>query len=180
MSYHSEAAKVRDLPNVMKYIMGNILDIGCGPDKITPDAVGVDGRKLEGVDFVTDRIMDLYSDISNNRDRLPYLYDTVFSSHFLEHIPNQYHAIWEWRRLLQHGGHLVLYLPDGDHYNNKDNFEHMVDMKYEPFMFWFRRAFCGEGKDFRGDNMPKMFELVDSGMDIGPDKYSFYVVARKV
>jgi hypothetical protein len=173
MSYHSEAAKVRDMPNVMQYVVGRILDIGCGPDKITPEAFGVDGRKLDGVDHVTDNPYLLANPVGRH-------WDTVFSSHFLEHLQDQFGAILEWRLCLEVGGHIVLYLPDGRHYDNKENPEHMIDMKYDDFMFWFKRSFCGEGKDFRGENLPKLFELVDSGMDVGQDRYSFYVVARRV
>jgi SAM-dependent methyltransferase len=174
MSYGSEAAKVRDLPHVMKYITGKVLDMGCGPDKISMDAFGFDGRDLPGVNFIGN---DPVTCISND---VGWDYDTVFSSHFLEHLRDQFSAIAEWRICLKDGGHLVLYLPDGRHYNNQENPEHMIDMRYDDFMFWFKRSFCGEGKDFRGNNMPKLFELVDSGMDVGPDRYSFYVIARKV
>lgn len=172
MAYSSEAAKVRDMPNVMKYVVGKIADMGCGPDKITPDAVGFDGRNLDGVDVVDDDLINI--------PKNDLIYDTVFSSHFLEHLPDQYGAVYSWHQILKHGGHLVLYLPDGRHYDNKENPEHMVDMKYEDFMFWFKRSFCGEGKDFRGNHLHKSFEIIDSGMDVGEDRYSFYVIARKV
>lgn len=174
MSYQSEASKVRDMPHVMKFITGKILDLGCGPDKITPLALGLDGRPLPGVDFViSDPITCIANDVGDD-------YDTVFSSHFLEHLRDQFGALAEWRICLKTGGHLVLYLPDGRHYNNQENPEHMIDMRYDDFMFWFKRSFCGEGKDFKGEHFPKLFELVDSGMDVGPDRYSFYVIARKV
>lgn len=183
MAYMSEAAKVRDLPEVMKYITGDILDFGCGGDKIVPHAIGIDGRKLPGVDVVSERlhefsfIFDLASaGFCVEEDRK---WDTIFSSHLLEHLVEPYAAIIAWASLLKQGGHLILYLPDGDHYDNKANPEHMVDMKYEPFMFWFRRAFCGEGKDFKGEHLPAQFELVDHGLDVGEDRYSFYLVARK-
>lgn len=171
--YHSEADKVRDLPDVMKYITGSIIDIGAGHDKITTGAIGVDGRHMEGINLVTD---DPYS----LEDAISMRFDTVFSSHFLEHLSDQYRAIKSWSLLLVPGGHLVLYLPDGDHYNNKENLEHVVDMKYDPFIFWIKRAFCGEGKDFRGDHLPKIFDLVDSGMDLRENCYSFYCVLKKI
>jgi SAM-dependent methyltransferase len=178
MAHHSEAAKVRDLPNVMKYITGQIIDIACGNEKITPEAVGVDGRDLPGVDIVTDDLITLWdTQLYGERARN---YDTVFSSHFLEHVPDPYHYIMSWQNCLKPGGHLVLYLPDGDHYNNRENEEHMQDMKYAPFLFWFRRSFCGEGKDFRGNHFPKVFDLVEHGMDVGEQRYSFYIVSRKV
>lgn len=176
--YHSEADKVRDMPNVMQYVIGRIADIGCGHDKITPDAFGIDGRALEGVNYVTDAPISLYEQLSDSCSEWPF--NTVFSSHFLEHIANQYGAIMDWRGILNEGGHLVLYLPDGRHYNNQENPEHMIDMNYDQFIFWFKRSFCGEGKDFRGNHFNKMFELVDSGMDVGEHRYSFYVIAMKV
>lgn len=168
--YHSEAAKFREL-DAMKYVVGDVLDIGCGDDKIIPSAVGFDGRSLPGVDLVQDDPYDLVS--------VDWM-DTVFSSHFLEHLADQYAAIMEWSQCIRVGGHLVLYLPDGDHYNNKENPEHMVDMKYEPFLFWFKRAFCGEGKNYKGEHLPKLFELVDSGMDVRENCYSFWIAARRV
>jgi SAM-dependent methyltransferase len=174
MSYHSEAAKVRDMPHVMKYIKGVVYDMGCGPDKIIPGAIGVDGRRLDGVDVV-------HSDPSTYSYNMDdYVCDTVFSSHFLEHLPDQWGAVKAWSDMIRPGGHLVLYLPDGRYYDNKENLEHMVDMNYEQFMFWFRRSFCGEGKNFRGEFLKKSFDVVDSGMDIGDDRYSFYVIAKKV
>lgn len=180
-TYHSEAAKVRDLPRVMQYITGKVLDIGCGPDKITPDAIGVDGRDLPGVDHVFELGEDSKDVIEailgkHNGEK----FDVVFSSHFLEHMMDQYRTVRHWRLAIKPGGYLVLYLPDGNHYDNKENPEHMVDMKYEPFMFWFQRVFCGEGKDFKGNPLKKLFEVVESGMDVGDDRYSFYVVARRV
>jgi hypothetical protein len=181
MAYMSEAAKVRDLPQVMKYITGEVLDVACGGDKIIPSAVGFDGRALPGVDIFGDHD-DIWEKIRSFRKdkRFTNVFDTIFSSHFLEHCPDQWGTIYDWSMMLKSGGHLVLYLPDGDHYDNKGNPEHMVDMKYEPFMFWFKRALCGEGKDFKGEHLSRMFELVDHGLDIGEDRYSFFLVAKKV
>ena len=169
----SEAAKFRTL-DAISYVTGRIIDIGCGHDKITPDAIGWDGREMPGVDIVSD---DPYK-IKTFQTWLDF--DTVFSSHFLEHLANPYAALMEWRELLKPGGHLVLYLPDGDHYDNKENKEHMQDMRYADFVFWFSRAFCGEGKDFKGNDMPKLFDLVTVGTDYGDNRYSFYVVAKRV
>jgi trans-aconitate methyltransferase len=165
----SEAAKVRDMPEVMKYITGLVADVGCGTDKITWDAIGYDGRQLPGVDFNTPMCW-----------LQPMFVDTVFSSHFLEHIPSPFDYIMNWHENLKLGGHIVVYLPDGRYYNNHENMEHLVDMNYDQFLFWFRRVFCGEGKDFRGNNLPKLFELVLHKLDVGDDRYSFVIVARKI
>lgn len=171
--YYSESEKVKDLPNVMQFITGRILDVGCGEHKIIPEAVGVDGRPLPGVDIICDSTDQIY-DYANE------WFDTVFSSHFLEHCEDQYATIEDFYFLLKMGGHLVLYLPDGRHYNNQENPEHMIDMNYDQFMFWFKRAWCGEGKNFRGEHIRKRFELIAHGMDVGPDRYSFYVIAKRV
>lgn len=177
MAYHSEAAKVRDMPNVMQYVQGKIIDIGCGPDKITEDSYGIDGRDLPGVNYITDDVLTL----SKQMEGCQFMpFDTVFSSHFLEHIAADYAALKDWSRLLKTGGHIVLYLPCGTKYNNHENLEHMRDITYEQFMFWFRRAFCGEGKDFRGNHIPKIFDLIEHGTDYGDDRYSFYVIGRRV
>lgn len=176
-AYKSEADKVRDLSQVMQYIKGTVVDVGCGDDKIVPRAFGIDGRDLPSVNYVTDDVLTLDIQLESCADAP---FDTVFSSHFLEHISDQYRAILSWTFHLKPGGHLVLYLPDGRYYDNKQNLEHMVDMNYEDFMFWFKRSFCGEGKDFRGNYIPQMFELIDSSLDVGQDRYSFYVIARKL
>lgn len=181
MAFMSEAAKVRELPDVMKYIMGEVLDVACGGDKITPEAIGFDGRYLPGVDIIGNHD-DIWIKVRDFRKDSHFLkvFDTIFSSHFLEHCPDQYGTINQWTMMLKSGGHLVLYLPDGDHYDNKANPEHMIDMKYETFMFWFRRCFCGDGKNFKGEHLPKMFELVDHGLHVGEDLYSFFIIAKKV
>jgi SAM-dependent methyltransferase len=173
MGYGSEAAKVRELPQVMQYVYGCIIDIGCGHDKIVKNSFGVDGRQLPGVDLVVDTPY-----LDWNEESKPY--DTVFSSHFLEHLPDQYGVVKSWAGLLRTGGHLVLYLPDGGYYNNRENVEHCIDMKYSEFMFWMRRSFCGEAKDFRGDHLPKILEEVSSGMDLRPDCYSFYAIFKRI
>lgn len=172
IAYRNEADKVTHLPHVMKYITGKILDIGCGDGRITEDAFGVDGRTLPGVGCVTDNPYDINFIIGSN-------WDTVFSSHFLEHLYDQYGAVSDWIKCVKPGGYLVLYLPDGRHYDNHENKEHMVDMNYDDFIFWFKRTFCGEGMDFRGHHMHKVMHLVDSGLDVGEQRYSFYVIARK-
>lgn len=175
----SETAKVRELPQVMEYVIGDILDVGCGTDKLVPEAIGFDGRKLPGVDLVGEyeSLFDLLIDL---RGEACQSFDTVFSAHFLEHCSNQFDVIDDIAFVLKSGGHLILYLPDRNHYNNSENEEHMIDMNYTDFMFWFRRSFCGEGKNFKGEYLRKVFEVVDSGMDVGDDRYSFFVVAKKI
>jgi SAM-dependent methyltransferase len=175
MGYGSETAKIRD--KVIQYLNGFIIDIGYGGDPVTKDAFTIDGRELPGISFLTDNLYTLHEQLHG---QIPQA-DVVFSSHTLEHLSDHFGAISSWSRLLRSGGHLILYLPDGRHYNNRENPEHMVDTKYEDFMFWFERSWCGVGKDFRGNNFTPTFRLIESGTDVEEeDKYSFYVVAQKI
>lgn len=171
MAYGSETAKIRD--KVSKYLSGKIYDIGCGHDKICPNATGIDGRPVFEGGVVQEGLVNFPENVQGTLD-------VVYSSHTLEHMENDYATLVAWRNLLKPGGLLILYLPDGRYYNNYNNLEHMRDYQYEQFMMFFRRAFCGEGKNFRGEFLPKTFELIEDGPDVGEDKYSFYLVARKV
>lgn len=168
--YHSESGKVQDMPNVMKYIIGRVADIGAGQNKITHDCIAFDGRALDGINVVADGLY-IY-------DQQPF--DTIFSSHFLEHVINPSDYVLNWWMNLNVGGYLILYLPSKEHYDSHENKEHMFNWSYEDFMFWFKRGFTGEGMNYKGEHLPKMFEVVESGMDVGEDRYSFFVIARKV
>ncbi len=75
---------------------------------------------------------------------------------------------------------MVLYLPERSHYDNYQNMEHLYNWSYEDFVFSFKRILCGEGKNFKGENLDPTFKFVESGTHYGPDLYSFYVVAEKI
>ena len=88
-----------------KYFGGDkqILDIGCGPDPITPGARGWDiergdgdGGKLAGVE-------------DNS-------FDIVFSSHFNEHLYDPLEGLLNQWRVLRPGGYLIFQVPDEDLY----------------------------------------------------------------
>lgn len=174
MPYMNEMEKIRD--RAMPYLYGKVIDIGCGGAKILPDAFGIDGRDLPGVDFITNNLYTLPEQLHGKIE----LAQAIFSSHVLEHLPDHYGAITSWSRLLKPNGYLILYLPDGRYYNNRENEEHLSDTDYDRFLFWFSRTFCGEGKNFRGDNFEAAFRLVEHGLDIGDDRYSFYIIAQKL
>lgn len=168
--YMNEVSKVMEMPDVMKYILGTVADIGCGPQKITPDAFGVDGRPLHGVDKV---MHGLYLHPTMGT------FDTIFSSHFLEHTPNPFDYMINWYEHLKEGGHVVLYLPEKTKYDNYNNPEHCHNWNLEDFIFWVKRSFCGEGKNYKGEHLRKYFELVDAYNDFGTDRYSFVVILKK-
>jgi SAM-dependent methyltransferase len=111
----NEAAKCRF--DVRPYVGEHGLDIGCGPQKLFPQLIGIDNLKdtgLFGIPMKPDFVV-------KDACRLPFkdgTYDTVFSSHTLEHIEDTRAALTEWWRLLVPGGHLILYLPHKDFYPN--------------------------------------------------------------
>lgn len=171
----TESAKIRE--RIAKYLVGEVVDIGCGDELVCPHAVGIDGRVFPHVQKTTTSLYDL----DTKFPELLESFDCCFSSHVLEHLPDHFRAILEWSKLLKSGGYFILYLPDGNHYKNKENPEHFHDTKYEDFIFWFRRTFCGEAINFTGHPyfLP-YFEIIEEGLDIGDNKYSFYLVAKKL
>jgi len=171
----TESAKIRSKIN--NYLVGEVVDIGCGDELVCPHAVGIDGRVFPHVQKTTTSLYDLDTKFPELLDS----FDCCFSSHVLEHLPDHFRAILEWSKLLKQGGYFILYLPDGDHYPNKENPEHFHDTKYEDFLFWFKRTFCGEALNFTGHPyfLP-YFEIIEYGLDVGDDKYSFYLVAKKL
>lgn len=160
MPYISETEKIR--PVIKKYLTGRIMDIGCGQDKVSQDAYGIDARKFPHTDFVTFDLYGLDQQIPHLRKSM----DVVYSSHVLEHIPNDVAAINEWSKFLKIGGYIILYLPDDRWYDNEANHEHIRSFTYPQFLRFFKRAF---------DHL----EVVESGEHHGNDLYSFYIVARK-
>ena len=112
----AEAFKIRF--DLIPYCGGSVLDLGCGPSKVFPHAVGVDNyteTRLFGIQMKPDIAVETC-------ERLPMLadasWDCVFSSHLLEHIVDYKAALAEWWRLVRPGGTLILYLPHRDLYPN--------------------------------------------------------------
>lgn len=159
--YFSETQKIK--PKIDKYLNGNIIDIGCGKHKITPEATGVDQVDHYGVvNYVTNHLDQLAS----VRPEWVGNFDVVYSSHCLEHVKDDLVSLKEWVSLLKPGGYLILYLPDDDHYDNDSNPEHLQRYTYLQFM---------KDKFLQLENVIE----VESGPHIGYDCYSFYVVGKK-
>lgn len=84
------------------YLTGKVIDIGAGEDLVTSGAERFDVEDGDA-NFIT-------------KYRLSETYDTVHSSHCLEHMYNPSNALNEWWSLIKPGGHLVLVVPDEDLY----------------------------------------------------------------
>jgi predicted SAM-dependent methyltransferase/ADP-heptose:LPS heptosyltransferase len=102
----NESGKVRF--DVIPYMRGRGVDLGCGPWKIFPHCIGVD--QIPGADICSPVTrLDQFADGSM---------DFVYSSHTLEDIDDTEATLREWWRLLKVGGYLILYLPHKNFYPN--------------------------------------------------------------
>lgn len=126
-----EASKIRW--ELVPYMHGKVLDLGCGAFKTFPHFIGVDnghhwGRASADVMVETCEKLDLFASQS---------VEMVFSSHLLEHIEYEKvpQTLKEWARVIKPGGHLVLYVPDEDEYPKVGEFganpDHKWNVNYE-------------------------------------------------
>jgi SAM-dependent methyltransferase len=80
---------------------GRGIDIGCGPDPVTPDA----------------RRFDLeHGDANLVSQHVKEQFDFVYSSHCLEHMHDPRMTILDWWKLVKPGGYLFVVVPDEDLY----------------------------------------------------------------
>ena len=104
--------------------------MGCGDEKICPEAIGVDIRRGKHVDISLDLsandALGIFSDD---------YFDYIFSSHTLEDFRCTKAVLAEWWRKIKVGGYLILYCPDADYYPRVDspgaNVEHKVDLYWQ-------------------------------------------------
>ena len=157
------ASNVRE--RAIPYLKGKGLDVGCGIEKILPDAIGIDS----GADYGETREKERHAwdDKRDAHDLSGYEnMDYVFSSHCLEHLDDWEKALKEWCRVLRPGGTLFLYLPWAEAF-------FMHSKEFRP----------GHKHDFSPDKIASFLEEI--GMKVvekstEPDNYgSFIVVARK-
>lgn len=98
----SKSNQYRDPEFFSKYMSGSVIDIGCGPDPVVPHA-----RPFDLIHGDASRIGEYLSDQS---------FDTVYSSHCLEHMPDVEEALMGWWRLVKPGGHMIVVVPHEDLY----------------------------------------------------------------
>lgn len=157
--YYSESQKI--YPKIEKYLKGLIVDIGCNQHKVVSHAIGIDHVSYPGVDYTTSDLDHLSEGVLKH---LAGNCDVVYSSHCLEHFQADVAAVMDWLKLLREGGLLILYLPDDRYYNNDSNPEHVQRYTHEKFVQFMKSL---------------QVEVVESGLDVGYDKYSFFIVVRK-
>ncbi|MBI5690657.1 MAG: class I SAM-dependent methyltransferase [Verrucomicrobia bacterium] len=82
-------------------LQGSGIDIGCGPDPVTPTV-----RRFDVTDGDANQITRFVSE----------QFDFVYSSHCLEHMKDPPAALRGWWSLVKPGGHLFFIVPDEDLY----------------------------------------------------------------
>ena len=103
------------------------LEIG-GPSEATGEVIYKNAKSVDNVIFSKETVWSTHdteykyydgkagkliiNDAVNITDVLTATYDFIFSSHSLEHIANPLKALHEWVRIVKHGGHLILVLPE--------------------------------------------------------------------
>jgi len=114
---------------VISYCRGIGLDLGCGEEKICPQAIGIDvnGEKADiNIDLSANDSLRIFSDCH---------FDYVFSSHCLEDFLTTEAILREWWRVIRPGGYLILYGPDPDYYprigTEGANPKHEKDLRWQ-------------------------------------------------
>jgi len=102
MNETSKTNKVRGTDFAHKFLQGKVLDIGCGKDMVCQWA-----QPFDQVHGDAQHIGEFLSKES---------YDTVYSSHCLEHMPDPLNALEQWWSLVKPGGFLVTVVPHEDLY----------------------------------------------------------------
>ena len=130
----AETAKTNHLrgPDFMqRYFGGRVLDIGCGDDLVVPLAEPFDMEQGDA-----NRVLDYLRAGS---------YDSVHSSHCLEHMHNPPQALADWWALVRPGGYLVLVVPDEDLYEqgvfpSRFNSDHRASFRLGGDSSWSSRS----------------------------------------
>ncbi len=100
MNEQSKSHNARLRNNDYRFLRGNVLDIGCGPDpiKLPPPAI-VTGWDLSNGDA---QYLEGLRDGS---------FDAVVSSHCLEHMKDVGVSLKNWARVLREGGYMYILVP---------------------------------------------------------------------
>jgi predicted SAM-dependent methyltransferase len=157
--------------NLEHYLAGRLLDIGCGPEPILPGATGMNIPEHPGV-------LALSANPESSDMRRSFqegYFDSVFSSHCLEHIRAPIlETLSHWLHFVKPGGFLVLWLPDERYYvcypenPKRRNESHLHYLTMDTFE-WYAEQLQGA----------RVLHLAPD-VDVRNGKYSFLAVFQKV
>ena len=102
--------KIKDSRYATRYLIGNGIDIGAGPDSLAQYYEFFPLIKSCRAWDLADGDAELMAGVADNT------FDFVHSSHCLEHMRNPRTALANWLRILKPNGHLICIIPDEDLY----------------------------------------------------------------
>jgi SAM-dependent methyltransferase len=111
-----------------------IVELGCGPNKTSPDTIGIDLLAMPGVDIVHNAEEGLHFIPDNSVDE-------ISSSHFLEHIVNFEMLMREIHRILKPGGLHKVMVP---HFSNPHYYS---DFTHKRFFGLYTFDYFSKAKD---------------------------------
>lgn len=102
--------KIKDSRYATRYLVGDGIDIGAGPDPLHHYYEFFPLMKSCRAWDLGDGDAELMATVPDSH------FDFVHSSHCLEHMRNVHVALENWVRILKPGGHLICIIPDEDLY----------------------------------------------------------------
>jgi len=161
-------------PFVRHLCIGYGLDIGCGIEKIVPEAIGVDFDRQYDITVHPRTISDTHcgweaylSTIADDS------VDYIYSSHLLEDYKEIGSVLLEWIRVIKRGGSLILYLPV------EDQFKEHCDRTGQMYNFAHHQNWKNAEDFWHGLSEEIREKLVLGEHEDGIGGYSFLIVARK-
>jgi len=95
---------------VLPHCSGMGVDVGCGPRKKYPYAIGIDLNRGGG------KVPEIICDVE--KEELPFrdeVLDYILCSHIVEHFGNPLDVLRKLMKKLKKGGNLLLIVPDANH-----------------------------------------------------------------
>lgn len=152
--------------------MGRVdLELGCANLKRNPNAIGIDMLDFEGVDVVGDvyEVLAAFPTAS---------VDSVYASHFIEHVPDLQGLLSELARVVKPGGQMELIAP---HFSNPYFYS---DPTHRSFFGLYTFAYLAQGSPFSRQvptydyDLKFSLERVDLGFKSPRPFYVRYAIKR--
>jgi len=100
----------RQLKKTVKYVHGDLLDVGCG-QRPYADIFAPRAGRYVGVDVAAGPNVDIVADAAKGLPINDQAYDTIVCTEMLEHTPYPRESIAEIARVLKKGGYLIVSAP---------------------------------------------------------------------
>jgi SAM-dependent methyltransferase len=149
------------------------LELGCGPSKRDPAAIGIDLLDFPGVDLVG----DVYAALAMLP---PASVDAIYTAHFLEHLPDLPALLLEAARVLKPAARFTIVVP---HFSNP--FYYSDPTHRTPFGLYTMAYFCSQtilrrGVPRYGFDLPLALDSVRLEFKSYPPRYVRHAFKRMI